>query len=132
ADASPVACPCGELCAEPLELALGPLGFERLLPRVVPVDDRLPGRRALLESALALEQERAAVQRADVVRIELQRATPIAESPLRVTAARFRLAPRRDQHGVVGGQGESGLGDLHGAGVVVRGEVGVAEEPILA
>src|SRR5262245_38640026 len=90
ADASLVACACGELCAEPRELTVGPLGFERLIPRVVPVDDRLPSRRALLKPVLALEQERAAVQGTDVLGIELERATPIAERPLHVTAAGLR------------------------------------------
>src|SRR5262249_4877162 len=105
AGASLLACQCGEFGAEPLELALGPLSFERLLARIVPVDDRLPGRRALLEPALAFEQERAAVPRADGLWIELQGVPPVAERPFRVTKSGLRLAAHRDQHRVIRSHG---------------------------
>src|SRR5207249_3894833 len=85
---------CSQPGAHPCELLPRPDGLVREPSVLAPVDDRLPRLGALGEPALPLEQEGAAVEGADVLRIELERAPPVGQRALHVAQARFRLTAR--------------------------------------
>src|SRR5205823_3350027 len=74
---------------------------------------------------------RAAVERADVLRVELERAPPVGQRTLRITEPRLRLRARCEQGRVVRRKLEPGLRDVPRPVEGVRAQVRAREKAML-
>src|SRR5581483_3474621 len=117
---------------KPLDLTLGPFGLEVQVACAAPVDDRFPRRDCLVEPVFVLEQEGGAVQRADVLRLELKRAPPVGQRRLDLAEALLRLAAQRHERRVVRRESKPRLGDRQGLLERVRVQTRGREEAMLA
>ncbi len=111
-----------------LEFPFRPFRVEGEAARLVPLEDRPPCLDRIGDSAFALEQEGAAVERTDVVRVKLECVGPVGERTVRVAGCRLQLAPVGDQLRVVGCDGEPRLDDRGRLLVAVGEQVGAGKE----
>src|SRR5438067_2144369 len=88
---------------KPLEFLLWPLGIQREPARFRPVDDVPPGLHGITEPSLALQQVGAAIDRREILGIQLMGAAPVIQCAGGVARASAHLAPALDQHSVVRG-----------------------------
>src|SRR6266498_437364 len=79
--------------SQPFEFALRPLRLKGEATGLSPVDDGAPGLGGGLEPALALQEEGGAVQRTDVVGVELEREPPVGERAIRIAHPGLHLSP---------------------------------------
>src|SRR6266404_1387353 len=117
---------------ESCQLLLRPLRVQLEAARLAPVDDPLPRVHRFLAAAQAFEEERAHVQRADVVGIQLQRTAPVAQCALRVARFAAHLRAGADENRVVRRDGQASLDHFGGLAVVMGGQVSACEKPIFA
>src|SRR6266511_4231786 len=79
--------------SQPFEFALRPLRLKGEATGLGPVNDGAPGLGGGLEPALALQEEGGAVQRTDVVRVELEREPPLGQRAIRIARPGLHLSP---------------------------------------
>src|ERR671935_360509 len=98
--------------------------------RSVPGDDRPPHRQGLLQSALALKQEGAAIEGADVLPVDLYGASPVGQRALGIAQTGASLAAQGEQPGVVRRQPQPRFGDGERLLVGMRPQIGAGEEAV--
>src|SRR5436190_24003448 len=76
-------------CLQPAGFPFWPFCVEGVAARLGPGEDRLPRLDRVGDSALAFEQECAAVERTDVVGVEFERVGPVGERAVGVAGCRL-------------------------------------------
>src|SRR5215468_9017709 len=118
----------GEQGAQALEFLPGPDGGELPATGGVELQDVAPRLGGLGQPPLALEQEGAGIDRAEVLGVEFVRAAPVGQGAVRIASGGPHLAAVGGQAPVVGGQREPGVDDLRGRVDIARRQAGRGKE----